>query len=254
MIYYLIKQRYKMAIRMTSGYKIFLNCIAAIYMLSMILIFYEKPVLLTFLLCGSIVFQLLFFNEKVDIAMMLTAAFLGSFAEIVCVKLNVWTYNVPGLMFGIPIWLPFAWGSLLCLFRRISLHIYLMISNKCDKKNKIIMQIFWGLLAGMIIIYYVIIICVISPTIAIIYTIFMISAVIFWHEKRDMLIFIISAFVGTLGEYICIKFEFWHYHYPLLDSIGLPISLPMAWGLSSVIMGRIANIWDTKRRYADSKS
>ena len=43
---------------------------------------------------------------------------------------------------------------------------------------------------------------------------------------------------------MCMKLGFWHYHYPLIKSIGLPLSLPLAWGLSSVIIGRIAMMWE----------
>ena len=76
-----------------------------------------------------------------------------------------------------------------------------------------------------------------------VYSIFMLLAVIFWHGERDILIFVIGAVLGTLGEYICRKLGFWRYHYPFFRSIGLPISLPLAWGLSAVIVGRVAANW-----------
>jgi hypothetical protein len=60
-----------------------------------------------------------------------------------------------------------------------------------------------------------------------------------------MLIFVIGGALGTLGEYICMKLGFWQYHYPFFMAIGLPLSLPLAWGLSAVIVARIARIWET---------
>jgi hypothetical protein len=39
---------------------------------------------------------------------------------------------------------------------------------------------------------------------------------------------------------------FWQYHYPYFKSVGLPLSLTMAWGLSAVMIGRLAMIWEVK--------
>jgi|GEM_PF-4946825 len=100
------------------------------------------------------------------------------------------------------------------------------------------------LLGGLIVVYYLAAVSFIMRTIAVVYTAFMIPAVIFWHGRRHILVFFVGAALGTLGEYICIKLGFWHYHYPFFRSLGVPVSLPLAWGLSSVIAGRIAGIWE----------
>ena len=66
-------------------------------------------------------------------------------------------------------------------------------------------------------------------------TIIMIPVAILWHGERDIMIFFIGAILGTTGEYICMKLGFWYYHFPFFRSFGLPVSLPLAWGLSAVI-------------------
>ena len=98
--------------------------------------------------------------------------------------------------------------------------------------------------AGVIVVYYIMISIAIIRSIAIVYTVIMLITVIFWHEERDVLIFITGGMIGTFGEYICMQQGFWHYHFPHFISIGLPVSLPMAWGLSAIIIGRIAKIWE----------
>jgi hypothetical protein len=163
---------------------------------------------------------------------------------MLCVRLGVWTYHAPGLVFGIPVWIPLAWAFLFCLFRRISLSIHSVRRRIWRNREMLSVKILFGVLCGVIVVYYLITVSLIMRTIAIVYTAFMIPAVIFWHGERDILIFIIGGILGTVGEYICMKLGFWHYHYPLLRSIGLPISLPLAWGLSSVITGRVAKIWE----------
>lgn len=84
----------------------------------------------------------------------------------------------------------------------------------------------------------------ITRSIAMVYTVIILVAAVFWHKDRDILIFIVGATLGTIGEAICMKVGFWHYHSPYFKAVGMPISLPMAWGLSAVIIGRIAKNWE----------
>jgi hypothetical protein len=215
-----------------------------IYAIAVVVMCWRKPAWLSLLLGGGLLIQLWFWREKADLAMMAAAALLGTPSEMLCVRLGVWTYHAPGLVFGIPVWIPLAWAFLFCLFRRISLSIHSVRRRIWRNREMLSVKILFGVLCGVIVVYYLITVSLIMRTIAIVYTAFMIPAVIFWHGERDILIFIIGGILGTVGEYICMKLGFWHYHYPLLRSIGLPISLPLAWGLSSVITGRVAKIWE----------
>lgn len=183
---------------------------------------------------------------------MASAALLGTSSQIICVKTGVWTYHAPGLFFGIPIWLPLVWASLFCLFRRVSITLHSVIRKIWPSNGILGRKLFFWVLGGVIAVYSVAVVLMIVPTIAIVYSIFMLIAVIFWHGERDILIFLIGGVLGTVGEYICMKLGFWRYHYPFFRSIGLPISLPLAWGLSSVIVGRVARIWETTDSFLNS--
>ena len=216
------------------------------YLIAVVTFCWHRPVWTTLLLCGALGMQLWFWGEKADAAAMASAALLGTPSEIICVKYGVWTYYAPGLLFGIPVWIPLVWASLFCLFRRISMTTHEIIEIIWPGSRELARKIFFVVLGGLIAAYYVIVVLSIRPTIAMVYSIFMLLAVIFWHGERDILIFVIGAVLGTLGEYICMKLGFWRYHFPFFRSIGLPISLPLAWGLSAVIVGRVAGNWEVR--------
>ena len=226
------------------GIDFMFEAFTCIYVIAVVTFCWHSPLATSLLLAGGLVMQLWFWREKADAAMMAAAALLGTPSEIVCVRWGVWTYDAPGLVFGIPIWIPLVWAFLFCLFRRISLSIRSAIWRVLPDNKTRIRNIIFGMLGGGILVYYLITVSVIMRTIAIVYTMFMIPAALFWHGERDIIIFLVGAALGTLGEYICMQLGFWHYHFPLLRSIGLPVSLPLAWGLSSVITGRIARIWE----------
>lgn len=227
-----------------TGQDLFFEVLFSIYLVGIVLFFWHLPLWAALLLGVGLALQLWFWGERADGAAMAGAALLGTPSEILCVRYGVWTYEAPGLLFGIPVWLPLIWGSLFCLFRRISLTIHDLIQGICPDARAVGKRVFFALLAAFIIGYCVLVLFTIDRTIAAVYSFFMFLAVIFWHSQRDILIFIVAGFLGTLGEYICMKVGFWEYQYPFFRSIGLPISLPMAWGLSGVIIGRIARIWE----------
>lgn len=234
-------------VRRNLSVEFMLEVFVGIYVVSVVVLCWRRPLWASLLLSGGLAIQLWLWREKADTVMMVAAALLGTPSEILCVRLGVWSYHAPGLVFGIPVWLPLVWASLLCLFRRISISINSVIWRAWPGSKMVARKVFFGVLAGVIVVYYLATVSVIMRAIAIVYTVFMIPAVIFWHGARDILIFFVGAALGTLGEYICLKLGFWHYHYPFFRSIGVPMSLPLAWGLSSVIAGRVARIWEKRK-------
>jgi hypothetical protein len=228
--------------------EILIDFAMCLYVVAVVVFFWRQPILTSLLLGFGILAQLFVWREKSQAVMMIAAALLGTPSEMVCIKYGVWSYHAPGLIFGIPMWIPLVWAYLFGLFRCVSLHLYPMIRvMPSGRQNFLKKVVLWGLRI-VILLYSAVTISLIKRVIALTYTIFLVPAVIFWHRDRDVLIFIVGGVFGTLGELICMKLGFWHYHYPLLKSIGLPLSLPLAWGLSSVIIGRIAMIWEKDRK------
>jgi hypothetical protein len=204
-----------------------------------VILFWRRPVVATALLVFGLAFQLWYWRTRADFAVMLAAAILGTPSEMAAVHFGVWTYRAPGLVIGVPVWLPLVWAYLFCLFRRMSF-TFLTVSRRRPTANRWIHRV--G--AVLILAYGVAIILVVRRTIAAVYAATFLPAAAFWHKDRDVLIFIIAGILGTFGEYMCMKLGFWQYKYPIIKSIGLPVSLPLAWGLSGVIISRIATIWE----------
>jgi len=60
----------------------------------------------------------------------------------------------------------------------------------------------------------------------------------FWHKKQDIIFFITGAVIGPIGEIICIYFGVWQYANPTF--LGIPIWLPFAWGLITMLIKRVS--------------
>ncbi len=58
-----------------------------------------------------------------------------------------------------------------------------------------------------------------------------------WHKKDDVYFFVIPAFIGPTFEIICIYFGVWRYANPTLA--GIPIYLPIAYGLALLVLKNI---------------
>lgn len=226
------------------GVEFLVEGLSGLYLVSVVVLFWRHPLTASLLLGAGLGLWLWRYRNKADAAAMIGAALLGTPSEMICVKYGVWTYHAPGLFMGIPVWIPLIWASLFCLFRRIAATLHALAGNIWPRGKALSRKIVFGLLAAVILVYYIMISITIIRSIAIVYTVFMIITFIFWHEERDILIYIIGGILGTFGEIICMKLGFWEYHFPHFSSIGLPVSLPMAWGLSAIIIGRIAKIWE----------
>ena len=60
----------------------------------------------------------------------------------------------------------------------------------------------------------------------------------FWHKKRDFSYFISGAVIGPAAEIICVYFGVWQYSNP--SFLGIPMWLPLIWGLGTILIKRIA--------------
>ena len=63
----------------------------------------------------------------------------------------------------------------------------------------------------------------------------------FWHKKHDIYFFAIGAIIGPVGEIIAIYFGAWQYANPSL--LGIPIWLPIVWGLAMILVKRLAEVF-----------
>jgi hypothetical protein len=61
---------------------------------------------------------------------------------------------------------------------------------------------------------------------------------VFWHKRHDAVFFATGAIVGSIAEIICVNYGAWQYANP--SFLRIPLWLPFAWGLASVLVIRIA--------------
>ena len=59
-----------------------------------------------------------------------------------------------------------------------------------------------------------------------------------WYNRNDVYYFVSGALVGSIAEIICIHFGAWRYTNPTI--FGIPIWLPLAWGVATVLIIRFA--------------
>ena len=59
-----------------------------------------------------------------------------------------------------------------------------------------------------------------------------------WRDKRDVFCFIVGFIAGPLGEVIAISFGTWVYTNPTV--FGIPLWLPVLWGLAMVSLNRVS--------------
>ncbi len=64
------------------------------------------------------------------------------------------------------------------------------------------------------------------------------TAIRFWHSKKDVIFFAAAAILGSLAEIICIWFGAWLYANP--NMINIPVWLPLAWGCAGVLIRRFS--------------
>ena len=84
-----------------------------------IAIFFNNNIVLSVLLIAIWLIGIKFWHKKQDVYFFVTGAILGPLAEIICVYFGVWQYANPSF-FGIPMWLPPAWGFATMLIKQIA--------------------------------------------------------------------------------------------------------------------------------------
>ncbi len=63
----------------------------------------------------------------------------------------------------------------------------------------------------------------------------------FWYKKHDTYFFVSGAIIGPIGEIVAIHFGAWYYTNPTV--LGIPVWLPIVWGLAVVLIKRAAEIF-----------
>lgn len=224
-----------------------------LFLLAVVMLTWQYPLWTTLLLAVALWIQWRYRARPGDGVAMLAAALLGTPAEMVEVSLGEWIYHGPHLFWGIPVWIPLIWANLFALFRRLSRAILETLVIVWPMAHAWVWKRFSPFLGVLILAYWGVALLwmeKISGVIAL-YATFMLVIGALWHRDMEKTLFVVGAVLGTVGEYLCIQAGYWHYHNPFFKSLGVDITLPLDWGLSAILIHRIA-VRLTRARSPDS--
>lgn len=72
-----------------------------------------------------------------------------------------------------------------------------------------------------------------------------------WHQKHDFMYCIVAGILGPIGEVISVQFGVGSYSNPTF--LGIPIWLPVLWGLATVMLKNSKTLFELKKRINTSK-
>jgi len=102
--------------------QVVLSMISLIIMLLFVLFFSGNNILLTILILIIYGLSYLIYHVKNELRYFLIFALMGAFAEIIGATSKVWVYS-NSTVGNIPLWLPFAWGSVGAFTHRMILNL-----------------------------------------------------------------------------------------------------------------------------------
>lgn len=221
--------------------------LAAALMASVILT-WNHPLWTTLLLALVLIVQGVYHPAPGDRAAMLAAAILGTPAEIAEVYLGEWTYHAPDLILGVPMWISLIWANLFSLFRRLARSFNALLAIWPGQDGPARRRLDGALAVPIILLWAAALILMEKPPfVQGLYATMILITAIFWRTSMDRMIFLTGAVLGAFGEFVCVQLGYWSYYHPLFKDYGVDITLPLDWGLSAVIIHRIASRWHTPK-------
>lgn len=154
---------------------------------------------------------------------------------------RVWIYAQPDLG-GMPVWLVWIWGYLMVTFVRLSDWLTGNLSAAL-KERQDLRQGLKLVAQGAAIAYLVVVVTVVAPVFAIWYLLIGAVTLACCRRGSDLVLFWVAALLGLLGEASAIAAGVWTYSAPFFAWWGIPISMPMAWGLSALILHHVSGLW-----------
>ena len=199
-----------------------------------ICMFYANTPLLTGLVAALFGFTLLFRFSRSVLRLAALATLFGAGGELLCTApgINLWVYEHPSF-WNIPAWLPLIWPILLITFTDLATFVHQQIATHLSGK------VYWLIVhlgQALAVAYSLYTFVRIQWVIASVFLAFFVLLVLYARQPDRIVLFWVAAVGGSIGEYICIQSGVWHYTRPFFAEFGVPLSLPLAWGLSANII------------------
>lgn len=227
--------RYELAHDKTNtGSRILLPLGTGIATLAAICPLYSNNAFLAAAVAGIFLFTLLYHYSRFKLFLSLFAALVGAVGEIACCRAGLWIYANPSFH-GLPLWLPIVWPIALMIFVEIAAGIQEVLETRTKNFSAV-----WIAGAAIIPIYALLLFFLINQKIAAILLVFAVFTSVFAHKPFNVFLFWIAALGGTIGEYVCVQFGVWQYTRPFFAGFGIPLSLPLTWGVTSNLIWLMA--------------
>jgi hypothetical protein len=156
------------------------------------------------------------------------ALLLGLGGEYLCTRLGMWIYANP-TMGGLPIWLGLVWPVLMVNFLEMAYFLNSFSAGSSYTIRSVLLIVLAILIGG----YLAFVLVTLNNLIAWILAGFFVLTALGAHKSYNLWLFVVAALGGFAGEYICVKYGVWVYTRPGFGSMGMPVSLPLAWGVSA---------------------
>ena len=199
-----------------------------------ICMFYSNTPLLTGLTGALFCFTLLFRFSRSVLRLAAFATLFGAGGELLCTApgINLWVYENPSF-WNIPAWLPLIWPILLITFTDLATFVHQQIAIHLRGR------VYWSIVRlsqALAVVYALYTLVRIQWVIASVFLVFFVLLFLYARQPDSIVLFWVAAVGGSMGEYICIQSGVWHYTRPFFAEFGVPLSLPLAWGLSANII------------------
>ncbi len=202
---------------------------------------WDFPILLGLVLLSNlwVLLSILPIPKRRFVRTAIAAAILGGVGEALCVHVaRLWTYREPTALWGLPLWIPLIWANLFLLFiawGEAIAGIGPRVPSPVRFFAAVIFLMYLGQALGRT-----------HPGVAFGFALALAACGVWFHDRVDVAVGLVGAAVGTLGEVFAMREGYWTYTAPLyrgglLERLGLegfPVTLPLAWGLSAILIRR----------------
>ena len=205
-----------------------------VFLLIFICASYNNNFILTMIVVSFFLFALLTHYSRYRLILAIVSIVFGTIGEIVCCAkaVELWRYKNPTI-WGIPIWLPMVWPVIMMTSTDMADYLHGVVEDKLGKKYLMPIR---NIMVFLILIYSFYTFFRIQIVIASVLLCFLLLMLLFARKPFNLILFCVASLGSTIGEYVCLKHHVWYYTRPFFSHTGIPLSLPLAWGLSSAII------------------
>lgn len=219
-----------------------LGAVDYLFLCLSILYLWPRPLLLGAVLVVNLYFLSRFIIPWRTVRFLRTAAaaaLLGGVGEYLCVRVfALWSYAPPTVA-GLPPWVPIVWANLFLLF--------IFYGEGLAARAPRVPSPLRVLFSAAFLFYLGSAFGRVHPAVAAGFAVATAVCVVYFRARPDVASAVVGGIVGTMGEVLAMRAGYWKYSSPVLRNTwfnevlgveGLPITLPLAWGVSAILIRR----------------